>query len=193
MEIDLYANSYSGCFVFPGFAYQCFDWAEPLPAFSLHACFPVATGLLLTVFGAYLMLVGQDSHFLSSNNGHLVEVLCLALGVALYVVGMLLPGRRVSVRISTMSQSERVRPGFSLRILSVMLGLLVVSSCFSAFALLTSGSDLQCSVIEPEDILVNGSAPLQSREEKTQQQFERFFGIHHKMAHNPAALTIRTQ
>jgi hypothetical protein len=150
-------------------------------------------GLFLTVMGSYLMLAGPENRFLSSDTGHVIEALCLALGVALYIVGMLLPGRRVSVRISSMSDSERLRPGFSMRVLSVIMGLLVVSSCFSAFVLMGSGRIPQSSVVEPEDIVIGGVIPVPSKEEIAQQQFEHFFGITHKLAHNPSPSMVRTQ
>jgi hypothetical protein len=150
-------------------------------------------GLFLTVLGSYLMLAGPESRFLSSDTGRLVEALSLALGVALYIVGMLLPGKRVSVRINSMTASDRLRPGFSMRVLSVMMGLLVVSSCFSAFVLMGSGKLPQSSVIEPEDIVIGGAIPVPSKEEIAQQQFEHFFGITHKLAHNPSPSMVRTQ
>ncbi len=149
-------------------------------------------GLFLTVLGSYLTLVGSDSRFLSSQAGHLLTAVSLALGVALYIVGMLLPGRRASVRVSTMTRSDRQQIGFSFRVLSVIMGLLVVSSCFSAFALMNSGRIPQSSVIEPEDVVI-GTAPVQSKEEVTQRQFEDFFGIVHKVAHNPSSAAIRIQ
>jgi hypothetical protein len=72
--------------------------------------------------------------------------------------------------------------------------LLVVSSCFSAFALMSSGKIPNCSVVEPEDIIISGVLPVESKEEVAQRQFERFFGIHkHKVAHNPSPSAIRTQ
>jgi hypothetical protein len=151
-------------------------------------------GLFLTVMGSYLMLAGPESRFLSSATGRLVEAFSLGLGVALYIVGMLLPGKRVSVRVASMSENERLRPGFSLRVLTVIMGLLVVSSCFSAFALMSSGKIPQSSVVEPEDIIIEGTMPVESKEEIAQRQFEHFFGIQkHKIAHNPSPAMVRTQ